>query len=111
VAYKADETGFHVTANNLPVFAPGLLPEPVQDTPEVAEAKRQHLAIWKAIADQHAKSGDHSHQGDLRDHLSIPDHTHLRHLIESLMIIYPKRVQSIKFVKFQRSPGGCYVTI
>jgi len=56
VAYKADETGFHVTANNLPVFAPGLLPEPVQDTPEVAEAKRQHLAIWKAIADQHAKS-------------------------------------------------------
>ena len=75
MAYKADETGFHVTANNLPVFAPGLLPEPVQDTPEVAEAKRQHLAIWKAIADQHAKSGDQSHQGDLRHCATCPSRT------------------------------------
>jgi hypothetical protein len=48
----ADGDGFRVAANNLPVFYPGNLPEPVQDTPEVLEAKRKHLETWSAIAKQ-----------------------------------------------------------
>ncbi|KAI9565970.1 hypothetical protein GHT06_009768 [Daphnia sinensis] len=52
VQYMADGSGFRVAANNLPVFIPGHQPEPVQDTPEVEEAKRKHLEAWAAIAQQ-----------------------------------------------------------
>jgi len=40
VQYRADKSGFRVTANN----------QPVQDTAEVAEARQKHLKIWEAIA-------------------------------------------------------------
>ncbi|KAE8738399.1 Cuticle Protein CPR RR Unclassified 26 [Frankliniella occidentalis] len=41
--YVADALGYRVSSNALPVAAAGL-PLPVQDTPEVAIAKAQHLA-------------------------------------------------------------------
>ncbi|XP_034243678.1 cuticle protein 19.8-like [Thrips palmi] len=41
--YVADALGYRVSSNALPV-APAGLPVPVQDTPEVAIAKAQHLA-------------------------------------------------------------------
>ncbi len=53
----ADGGGFRVAANNLPVFYPGNQPEPVQDTPEVVEAKRKHLETWTAIANQNKVQG------------------------------------------------------
>merc|ERR1712036_94561 len=59
--YIADGLGFRVQATNLPVapvvgdvalpVAPvyeGVAPEPVQDTPEVAAAKAEHLALLEA---------------------------------------------------------------
>ena len=55
VSYTADHRGFRVISNDLPVgpSAPEVeasaLPEPVQDTPEVAEAKAAHLAAHAAI--------------------------------------------------------------
>jgi hypothetical protein len=54
VFYRADETGFHVTANNLPVAVTDA--QPVQDTPEVQRAREEHLRVWNAIAQHHKSS-------------------------------------------------------
>lgn len=43
VSYTADHRGFRVLSNDLPVA-----PQPVQDTPEVAQAKATHLAALAA---------------------------------------------------------------
>merc|ERR1712054_676089 len=59
VEYIADGAGFRVADSRLPAFNPelpvapvytGVAPEPVQDTPEVAEAKAAHLALVAAAA-------------------------------------------------------------
>lgn len=54
VSYVADANGFRVLSNDLPVgpTADLTMPAPVQDTPEVAEAKAAHFAAVAA-----AKSG------------------------------------------------------
>merc|ERR1712198_681582 len=52
VEYIADGAGFRVADSRLPV-APvytGVAPEPVEDTPEVAEAKAAHAAALEAAA-------------------------------------------------------------
>merc|ERR1719242_2346147 len=49
VEYIADDAGFRVAATNLPQ-APVDIPIPVQDTPEVVEAKRAHYAAISAPA-------------------------------------------------------------
>jgi hypothetical protein len=52
VSYTADHRGFRVLSNDLPV-APvdnNKAPEPVQDTPEVAEAKAKLFALQKEAA-------------------------------------------------------------
>ncbi|KAM7355864.1 uncharacterized protein ACRADG_001809 [Cochliomyia hominivorax] len=48
VDYTADENGFHVIATNLPKDNKEA-PKPVEETPEVAAAREQHLAAHKAI--------------------------------------------------------------
>ena len=50
VSYTADSRGFRVLSNDLPVGPTTdlIAPEPVQDTPEVAEAKAAHLAAHAA---------------------------------------------------------------
>lgn len=48
VDYRADDEGFHVAATNLPK-ASNAGPKPVEETPEVAAAREQHLAAHKAI--------------------------------------------------------------
>ena len=50
VSYTADSRGFRVLSNDLPVgpSADLVAPVPVQDTPEVAEAKAAHLAAIAA---------------------------------------------------------------
>merc|ERR1711994_588841 len=59
VEYIADGAGFRVADSRLPVFNPdlpvapvyaGVAPEPVEDTPEVAEAKAAHAAALEAAA-------------------------------------------------------------
>ena len=52
VSYVADSMGFRVLSNALPV-APLAAPAPVNDTPEVQEAKRQHFA---AVAEAKARN-------------------------------------------------------
>jgi len=59
--YVADDNGFRVASNNLPiapavpVVAPLVGPAPVQDTPEVAAAKADHA---KAVADAIARNAE-----------------------------------------------------
>lgn len=50
VSYTADSRGFRVLSNDLPVapVANLLAPLPVQDTPEVAQAKATHMAALAA---------------------------------------------------------------
>ncbi|TMW47840.1 hypothetical protein DOY81_007074 [Sarcophaga bullata] len=48
VDYTADGDGFHVLATNLPKDRQNV-PEPVQETAEVAKAREEHLAAHKAI--------------------------------------------------------------
>merc|ERR1711915_325421 len=59
VEYIADGAGFRVADSRLPAFNPelpvapvytGVAPEPVEDTPEVAEAKAAHAAALEAAA-------------------------------------------------------------
>lgn len=57
VDYTADDSGFHVTATNLPKDLQEA-PKAVMDTPEVAAAREQHLTAYKAIA-----KGDYSSSG------------------------------------------------
>merc|ERR1712127_439519 len=47
VSYVADSQGFRVLSNALPE-GPSAMPEPVQDTPEVAAAKAEHMAAHAA---------------------------------------------------------------
>lgn len=55
VEYSSDANGFRVVASNLPVppavpVAPALaVPLPVQDTPEVIEARTKHLESFEAV--------------------------------------------------------------
>ncbi|CAH1098854.1 unnamed protein product [Psylliodes chrysocephalus] len=69
VEYTADDQGFRVAASNLPVgplpvelpnFA---LPTPVQDTPEVVEARNQHLAAVE-------EARNRASQGDIRSEVT-----------------------------------------
>lgn len=53
VQYRADKSGFRVTANNLPVYSA----QPVKDTAEVAEARQKHLEAWAAIANHNRAHG------------------------------------------------------
>merc|ERR1712235_141226 len=61
VNYVADAAGFRVADSRLPV-APvydGVAPAPVEDTPEVAEARAAHLAAVEAAkADRKKRSAD-----------------------------------------------------
>ena len=52
VSYTADSRGFRVLSNDLPVapIANLVAPLPVQDTPEVAQAKAEHLALKTKVA-------------------------------------------------------------
>merc|ERR1712064_116271 len=66
VQYVADALGFRVADSRLPVgpvydgvapVAPvytGVAPEPVEDTPEVAAARAEHLAAFEKIAAEHS---------------------------------------------------------
>lgn len=64
VEYTADDNGFRVAASNMPV-APEIpaiaMPTPVQDTPEVVEARAQHLA---AIEEVKSRAGQDDVQDD-----------------------------------------------
>lgn len=60
--YESDENGYRVSGTNLPAApAPtGELPQPVQDTPEVAAAKAAHRIAY----DEAKKAADASPDGD-----------------------------------------------
>lgn len=55
VDYTADDNGFHVLATNLPKDGQSV-PEPVQETAEVAKAREEHLAAYKAILEGNSTS-------------------------------------------------------
>merc|ERR1712243_131645 len=63
VSYVADSNGFRVLSNALPegpAAVAAVLPEPVQDTPEVAAAKAEHAAAWEAALAAAQASGEES---------------------------------------------------
>uniref|UniRef100_A0A1B6GXV8 Cuticle protein 6 n=1 Tax=Cuerna arida TaxID=1464854 RepID=A0A1B6GXV8_9HEMI len=60
--YIADHEGYRVASNDLPVapevpaVAPAVLPEPVQDTPEVAEAKAKFFNEFEQVKSRARRS-------------------------------------------------------
>jgi len=56
VNYVADDLGFRIVGDNLPVASVGLAPRPVVDTPEVVEARANFLAAFNAEATRAKRS-------------------------------------------------------
>ncbi|XP_028137854.1 cuticle protein-like [Diabrotica virgifera virgifera] len=75
VEYAADDQGFRATSSNLPV-APAVpevpvvaVPVPIQDTPEVVEARAKHLA---AVEEAKSRAGQDEIQAEDRNSVEIP---------------------------------------
>jgi len=56
VNYVADDLGFRIVGDNLPVAGVGIAPSPVADTPEVVEARANFLAAFEAEAGRAKRS-------------------------------------------------------
>ncbi|CAG9835140.1 unnamed protein product [Diabrotica balteata] len=75
VEYAADDQGFRATASNLPV-APAVpeipvvaVPAPIQDTPEVLEARAKHLA---AVEEIKSRAGQDEIKAEDRNSVEVP---------------------------------------
>jgi len=62
VNYVADDLGFRIVGDNLPVAPVGIVPSPVADTPEVIEARANFFAAFNAEASR-AKRSAQVHPG------------------------------------------------
>merc|ERR1711973_54957 len=61
VNYVADDFGFRVVSDNLPVAPTGIAPSPVEDTAEVIEARANFLAAFNAEAARTKRSAQVLH--------------------------------------------------
>lgn len=75
VQYWDDGTGFHAAGNNLPgLYAE--VPKPVQDTPEVMEAKRQHFQLFQQALAAAVTSTDEASISSLKPQQTHPQQEH-----------------------------------
>lgn len=84
VRYWDDGTGFHAAGNNLPGVYTGV-PKPVQDTPEVTAAKKQHFQLFQQALETAVASTDETTPSSLKPQETHPhqEHEHTGVVVET----------------------------